>query len=140
MRVPELSKSHHIWCENCNRNNGCKIYEERPSSCQRFKCIWYSYDLDENLRPDHCGVVFEELKGYNIYIASVNPECPEAWQEKGVMDFILQCLSKGIAIVIGTKNSSGRLRRHILVPEGKNAEDIWNDVLRFAKEQGVMRK
>ncbi len=35
----------------------CKIYETRPNVCQKFQCGWSQFLLDEDMRPDKCGVI-----------------------------------------------------------------------------------
>jgi len=42
----------------------------------------------------------------------------------------LQTLGKAVVLKSG-------MNRHIFVPEGRTAEDVWNDVLKEAKVKGV---
>lgn len=70
MGVVELKKPVHTNCEH-QSCFGCKIYEDRPSSCKEFKCLWLEegehlpgkHSLRkrlfwENERPDKNGVMF----------------------------------------------------------------------------------
>ena len=42
--------------------NGCSIYNDRPETCKKFKCLWLSTQESDNpfpeeARPDKCGVM-----------------------------------------------------------------------------------
>lgn len=52
-------------------DNGCTIYESRPSECEGFDCFYSGQpDLPEFLRPDNLGVMLEMPHGYDgTYIA-----------------------------------------------------------------------
>ena len=68
--VAELKKQGGTICPHCNIGSGCRIYEERPESCQVFRCSWLQgLGLDE-YRPDKTGVVPEhvETPGLGIVI------------------------------------------------------------------------
>lgn len=52
------------WCQNCS-DKGCKIYWKRPTTCREFVCLWLAsqkrnYKMEADLRPDKCGVIFQE--------------------------------------------------------------------------------
>jgi hypothetical protein len=61
--VGEIGKAQNQPCQHiCEQ--GCRIYEARPSSCQKYACLWlYSQSKDKPLppewRPDRLGVVIE---------------------------------------------------------------------------------
>ena len=41
---------------------GCGIYADRPSICRAWFCTWrLSAALDDDLRPDRCGVIFDPV-------------------------------------------------------------------------------
>jgi len=134
-RVPEFEKLENIWCSHCNINKDCNIYEQRPLSCKKFECEWYSNaKLDENLRPDKCGVVFEKFTDLT-YFALVDPNRALAWQDKCIMDFINQLLFTGHAVAITSGINS---EKHIIVPIGYTPEDIWTDIITTAKRKGLI--
>ncbi len=57
--VVELSKPAGEWCKHCAIGKGCTIYEERPSSCKFFECLWLTDErMPEDLRPDKSKVIF----------------------------------------------------------------------------------
>lgn len=35
----------------------CTIYESRPSFCHKYQCAWTQHLLDEDMRPDKCGLM-----------------------------------------------------------------------------------
>lgn len=38
-------------------DNKCTIYNERPSVCRNYQCAWSQGILDEDMRPDKCGIM-----------------------------------------------------------------------------------
>jgi len=57
--VYELSKDAGIWCPHCEIGKGCKIYSERPTACQEFKCAWLIGVGAPKHRPDKTKIVPE---------------------------------------------------------------------------------
>lgn len=53
MGIYELDKSPCSWCEHANPKGGagCNIYEQRPRTCQDFRCLWLEGGMDEELQP-----------------------------------------------------------------------------------------
>lgn len=42
-RLPDIDlfdKPANAWCRHCVEHKGCSIYEERPSVCRDFLCLW----------------------------------------------------------------------------------------------------
>jgi Fe-S-cluster containining protein len=37
--------------------NLCSIYESRPQFCHKYQCAWTQHILDEDMRPDKCGLM-----------------------------------------------------------------------------------
>lgn len=57
--VFQLSKDPGKWCFHCDIGKGCKIYSERPTSCQEFKCSWLVGLGFPEYRPDKTRIVPE---------------------------------------------------------------------------------
>lgn len=38
-------------------DNKCTIYNERPNVCRKYQCAWSQGILDEDMRPDKCGIM-----------------------------------------------------------------------------------
>lgn len=56
--VQALKKKSQTRCQHeCEK--GCAIYNERPTECQTYRCIYHMHPTDINLRPDKLGVVMD---------------------------------------------------------------------------------
>ena|SRR5687768_17173147 len=58
MGVPELEKPVYRACEHlCSK--GCGIYNQRPTSCTQFECLWLQGHIGgEQHRPDKLGLMW----------------------------------------------------------------------------------
>lgn len=97
--IIELNKKHYTWCKYFK--DKCEIYDTRPLSCKSFACYWLNSDLSEDLRPDKCGVMFERVVGYPIYLAVTFPYQLEALQSKEIGEVIKSLIEKGYSVVTG---------------------------------------
>jgi hypothetical protein len=56
--VPELNKGHNVKCSHLKTGTRCcKIYKDRPFSCETFRCGWLEGAGSHRHRPDKSGVV-----------------------------------------------------------------------------------
>lgn len=55
--VFEIEKPQGVWCPHCPSKQSCDIYEERPPSCQSFRCAWLNGSGGEEERPDLVRIV-----------------------------------------------------------------------------------
>lgn len=102
--VSELEKPPWQMCRHvCN--NGCGIYATRPESCVKYSCLWLLSQTDGSplppqLRPDRCGVIFDNLDGLpkHVYIARVAPGNKQALQNKHVARLIEAMIANGIEV------------------------------------------
>jgi hypothetical protein len=88
---------------------GCGIYAQRPRSCRNWSCLWLkNVDWDDELRPDRCGVVFDEVpdiiriqdKEHPCMQGWVRPGMPEDfWQRQPVLAVVLAALDQKLAIL-----------------------------------------
>lgn len=61
LNIKETDSKPGEYCKHCNPDIGCKIYEERPESCQIFECAWKQMRYaGKDLRPDKCFIMFEK--------------------------------------------------------------------------------
>lgn len=46
-------------CHNiCYDNNSCKIYDDRPEVCRKFRCLWLiQEDIPEWMKPSNSGIL-----------------------------------------------------------------------------------
>ena len=58
LEVAEISKKQWIPCEHqCDQ--GCNIYENRPTPCNKYNCYWLEGNFEENDRPDKVGLIID---------------------------------------------------------------------------------
>lgn len=56
--IDALHKPAGVRCSNCQPDNLCAIYDERPNPCRAFLCGWRLIaQLGEDWRPDRCGIL-----------------------------------------------------------------------------------
>ena len=62
LAVDELKKPMRWACEHL-ACGGCRIYDERPTGCREFDCLWLRGAIgdDEGARPDRLGIVFDSF-------------------------------------------------------------------------------
>lgn len=67
--IPELDKPQDVWCPNARKSWGCTIYEDRPSMCREFECMWLAENLDSKWRPDRIhGVITSTEDGKHFQL------------------------------------------------------------------------
>ena len=87
--------------------------------------------LPDELRPDRVKVVFEPLKLSRTCLAMVDPGRPDAWQGKAVTGAILKLVSEGVTVVVSRRG----MEPIYLLPQGKTADQVRQDVLREVEAQ-----
>jgi hypothetical protein len=104
--IPTIQKPAGKWCDHCAIGKSCKIYEERPTLCVDFECLWLmsqSKDapLAAELRPDKSKVVFSPTTNEKIMSAITMPGAPDAWRRGPVRLIIDRMVASGMNVVIG---------------------------------------
>jgi hypothetical protein len=104
LAVSDLKKPKNKLCEHCKIGVGCKIYDDRPESCEAFKCLWLQTQdhyppLPMNLRPDKCKVVLHTTPDERSLIAKVDPNYPEAWRASDI-GLLLGKLAEKVLILV----------------------------------------
>jgi hypothetical protein len=110
MAVTELDKECGRWCPNCDIGKGCRIYAERPESCEAFECFWLQsgqftmdspYRMPEEMRPDRIHAVFGGSNRSDIVMAYLEKSTPDLWRtSKPVRDFIERIRSTFSVVVV----------------------------------------
>jgi len=117
--VEGRSKKAYAACRDCELGVGCTRYDERPPECVAFDC---SYRLatrcSDDLRPDNCGVVFEEVRG-GIMLGTMVDEEPMARKE--VRGQVRSFQHEGKSVVL---HSGGRSRRHVFAAPDSSTERV----------------
>jgi hypothetical protein len=91
MGVEEISKPVDTWCASCDKGQGCRVYDTRPTSCREFECVWLwtqknaaaqgEEPMHEALRPDRSKVVIDFSTDLTTMVVHVDPAFPAAYRE-----------------------------------------------------------
>lgn len=133
LKVEPLNKPAGEHCQHCVVGSGCSIWRDRPQICRGFICLWYAneqFGLD--LRPDHCGVLFEP-GGDRVILANVDRDRPSSWREGVAAAFIERCMQQDHAVVVQVGTT-----KHFLIPQGQTVDDIWRRVSDDAQRRGFV--
>lgn len=107
--VPDLSKEPYQTCEKvCGQ--GCSIYQDRPSPCREFNCLWRQGLFEEAHRPDKLGIMFS-LTGPDGKLGQI-PIAWEVWD--GAEDqarSLLKALTEKFPVIIAGANGKRVLVR-----------------------------
>ncbi len=81
--ITELDKPRGQWCDHCDVGAGCKIYPDRPPSCQSFVCGYLVWPmLGDHWFPARSKlIVANELDGNRVAV-HVDPGKPMAWRDE----------------------------------------------------------
>ena len=128
--IPYLGSPAGHYCIYCTPNVGCSIWQARPDGCRVYACLWLAnYDtLDDGLRPDRCGVVFDPLPDTKIVVAKTGEDDPQAWQRDVCAQLIARLNRQGYAVI-----TQGGGRRMFL-PEKMSASHVRRELRRLWKE------
>lgn len=102
----------------CKYSDGkrCLIYPTRPISCKNYFCYWTLNDnLNENLRPDKCGVIFEEVKNTDIILAITDHRGIVQKNKELLLEFTNSLLSKGRPVIVTSYTNAPK---YFLTPKG----------------------
>ncbi len=105
--VTELEKPAFTPCQHCDA--GCKIYPQRPKTCQTYSCSWKVGALPEEYHPLKCGVIIDTTNPLGAHtVREVYPGSSGTWRARQVIDFLS---SQVVTIVV-----RGEQDRSILGP------------------------
>ncbi len=79
--------------------------------------------MDDTLRPDLCGVLFEPHWAHKFVLAMVDPTTPKAWTQSPAKDMISRLLSDNYPVVV-TMNSE----THFLRPDNMPLKEVYDRV------------
>jgi len=109
--IPELQKPANKWCVHCDIGKSCKIYNDRPSVCADFSCVWLEgrkkgVPFGDELRPDRCKIVFAQgddavtIKGFHL------PGMENVLKNKSVRWLIDKLVAGNLKVYISTANGT----------------------------------
>lgn len=105
MKVKELNKPNHMWCEHCQIGVGCNSYETRPETCRIYECFWLKTQrlpksMPLMLRPDKCKVVIGTVHEGEELVFYVSPERQDAWNKGALEKFVAEMRSRGTRMYV----------------------------------------
>jgi len=131
MSIPELQKPPGVPCQHiCER--GCEIYDTRPASCRDWSCLWLTGDLPEPLKPDTCGVIWDNTY-HNLFdqkLLAAREVRPGAHSEDANQAWLAETISRSLVLVITHDGQT-----HVLGPEDE-VKTLETLVKRKAEQQG----
>lgn len=117
------------YCQQCNIDIGCSIFENAPQKCLDFSCGYNEWDkVSEGLRPDKCGVIFEKITE-NIFHGLQDPDTDMTDIAGRQINSFLQ---QGFSVYLTTPFKE---ESTIYVAEGDLAKDIYSTIQNLIKER-----
>lgn len=132
--VVELTKIEGSWCAHCKPGNqGCQIYENRPSSCRGFECGWLQTDdFGPEWKPTSSKMVIAAEGEGNRLTIYVDPSFPTNWRKEPYYSqlrnlavqlipagtqLLVRINDRGIALLPDKEIDLGRFRKddHIVI-------------------------
>lgn len=110
---------------------GCAIYQSRPSSCRNFECIWLQGRFEEGDRPDQTGIVLTPGKtlthnGQEICKVIVAHEVQPGAARQGRADQLLHWILRRNISVIIVEDQTNRS----FLPCNEMAKEAFNAIMR----------
>ncbi|HXI99870.1 MAG TPA: hypothetical protein VNH44_01525 [Micropepsaceae bacterium] len=123
--VPELKKLAAVLCLHCSKGAGCRIYETRPPVCRDWYCGWRRLRyLNEDWRPDRCGVLIDIVGGEDQGIPPGFPrvglkfdvvDSPRVLRWEPLLKFIGAEIQRGRPVFLGIPAPVGYERRKVFL-------------------------
>lgn len=111
MAVTEIDKPRGVWCGDCDKGVGCRVYADRPPSCAEFDCVWLQSQsqpsmkkMAPELRPDRCHVVLTSTAEDGPYaaglVAHVDPVYPDAWKNGAIGRMLTRARDAHLTVIV----------------------------------------
>ena len=112
--IADLDKPAGKWCGHCFVGQGCSIYQDRPTVCVEFKCLWLESqsraDAHEHLplamRPDKSKCVISPSTNPNVMSVITANGSPDAWRRTDIRRLLIGLVKHGMSVVIGPAAST----------------------------------
>lgn len=101
MAVTALAKPAHKWCRQFRRATGCGIYEDRPSDCRVFSCVWLLSDdrLGPEWKPNVSGFILHSEHEHQL-IVECEPSNPLAWRKEPYLSGLRRTADTGKEVLV----------------------------------------
>ena len=124
--IQEIKKPENILCINCNE--GCSIYNNRPSSCKDFKCEWLiDNSMSTDLKPNNCDIIFEKISD-KILIGNTDIKNIDAWKKDNVKKYIKSLNDEGVSVVISSFSNSPKI---FFLAKGDTKESVFYEIIKI---------
>lgn len=111
LEVKPLEKAANQACAHCEVGVGCKIYDRRPPVCGTFDCLWRASPvMDEEMRPDRLGMMFEAYRPERLVVVIVTDG---DWTNGKAKKLLTRIAQDGYVVWIMVGKD-----RHLLLPPG----------------------
>jgi hypothetical protein len=121
--APQLDKPDGMVCPHLKPGFGCAIYHDRPDVCRSWYCGWRLIGLNDDLRPDLCGLLLmpemtdvAPYKGKGGLRMVLLDEKKDSVLTNGeIVDLAGQCIVRGLPLFLSYGN--GIFCKRILMNE-----------------------
>ena len=81
MGVAALDKAQGKWCRHFGKARGCDIYDERPTDCRVFNCLWLLTEaLGAEWKPTVAGFVLHSEQSGSRLVVECDATRPHDWR------------------------------------------------------------
>lgn len=98
--VMELKKRAGVWCPHCAIGSGCKIYIQRPPSCQDFMCLWLQGGLPEKMKPNKLRAVVSVTDDAEHLQVFIPVDQPDLYRRGPLASWTSNMLTQGVEIIV----------------------------------------
>jgi hypothetical protein len=125
VEVPDLGKPAGRRCQHAVVGVGCGKYDERPTQCRTFQCLWLLSEWQEEMRPDQIKAVLWVTTGGDVLgdasrsvtylVVCIDPSTPDIYLRGALGRLVVRMrLTYDVIVVCGA-------RRTVLPKEGRRA-------------------
>jgi Fe-S-cluster containining protein len=83
---------------------GCSIHSERPNVCKNYFCAWAQELIDEDYRPDKCGILISVENGENgQYLKAI--EIDKKKINNDIIEYLKMWSEKMNTLIVYIKNN-----------------------------------
>lgn len=102
MGVRALDKPPSKWCTHFRRAKGCGIYEDRPTDCRVFSCLWLLSDnrLGPEWKPSVAGFMMHTNPDTGGLIVECDASNPLAWRKEPYRAALQKSADAGTEVLV----------------------------------------
>lgn len=122
-KIKELNKQPGETCKYVTEN-GCSVHgtDKMPEECSLFECAYYQVEkVNENLRPDKCGIIFEKATKDIFYGTITDEVVLDKYSNAQINKF----LEQGFSVILKHLHIK---EPYVFPNNGKTTEEILEEV------------